>query len=132
MGYLLEEVVEKYSGRAQMLRAREFLNVKTDDLVASIVYVVNREFGLDRDRLLSAQRGDFVAARARQVGMFLVQELTALSTPRIAKIFNRSDHTTAIYGCKKIRALMLADAKYSESILQLVEEIRESLREDVA
>lgn len=58
------------------------------------------------------QRG---IARPRQIVMFLAREMTPLSYPRIGAHFHR-DHTTVLFGERRIRALMLEKPKVADYV----------------
>jgi len=61
---------------------------------------------------------------ARQIAMYLFRELTDLSYPEIAKEFGGRDHTTIIYGCDKIKALMKERHSVYDDVTQLIHEIK--------
>ncbi len=61
---------------------------------------------------------------ARQIAMYLFRELTDLSYPEIAKEFGGRDHTTIIYGCDKIKALMQERHSVYEDVTELVHQIK--------
>ena len=56
-------------------------------------------------------------ARARQIAMFFLKNVTDMSLAQIGKEFNKN-HATVIYACKKIEGLMIDDK-------QLVTDIKE-------
>lgn len=61
---------------------------------------------------------------ARQIAMYLFRELTDLSYPEIAKEFGGRDHTTIIYGCDKIKALMKERHSVYDDVTSLIHEIK--------
>jgi len=61
---------------------------------------------------------------ARQIAMYLFRELTDLSYPEIAKEFGGRDHTTIIYGCDKIKALMKERHSVYDDVTTLIHEIK--------
>ena len=61
---------------------------------------------------------------ARQIAMYLFRELTELSYPEIAKEFGGRDHTTIIYGCDKIKALMKERHSVYDDVTSLINEIK--------
>lgn len=61
-------------------------------------------------------------ARARQVVCFLARELTAASLPMIGRELGDRDHTTVLWGCRKIKKLMGANA---EGMVAHVQNVRE-------
>ena len=54
-------------------------------------------------------------ARPRQVAMYFCHTLLSLPYKRIAILFEREDHTTALSACTKIKSMM-ADPDFAESI----------------
>ena len=61
---------------------------------------------------------------ARQIGMYVLRELTDLSYPAIAREFGGRDHTTVIHAVEKITALM----KERQQIYDQVTELRQRIR----
>lgn len=53
-------------------------------------------------------------ARPRQMAMYLCKRLTQRSLPEIGKKFGGRDHTTILYGVRKIEELMQADSQIAE------------------
>jgi len=62
-------------------------------------------FSLPSSDLLSASRSRPLV-QARQVAMYVMRECTGLSLVKIGELFGGRDHTTALYGIKKIEAEM--------------------------
>lgn len=65
------------------------------------------EMGVPMRELLSARRSQ-QTARCRQVAMYLAVELTSASYPQVGRAFDR-DHTTVLYGVRKIREALAVD-----------------------
>ncbi len=63
--------------------------------------------------LLSKRRSRSIA-RPRQVAMALSKELTNHSLPEIGDAFGGRDHTTILYGCRKIAELRAIDSAIDE------------------
>ena len=53
-------------------------------------------------------------ARPRQMVMFLSKTLTSRSYPEIARKLGGRDHTTVLYGVRKIEELMAVDSQIAE------------------
>jgi len=53
-------------------------------------------------------------ARPRQMAMFLSKTLTSRSYPEIARKLGGRDHTTVLYGVRKIEELMAVDSQIAE------------------
>jgi chromosomal replication initiator protein len=79
-------------------------------------------FGIRESDLISARRSRSVVL-PRQVGMYLSRELTSASLIEIGRAFGRTDHTTVIHACRRVKELCLDDPKQAT----LVERIREEI-----
>ncbi|WP_298677036.1 chromosomal replication initiator protein DnaA [uncultured Lentibacter sp.] len=55
-------------------------------------------------------------ARPRQIAMFLCKQLTSRSLPEIGRCFGGRDHTTIMYGVRKIDDLRMHDGQLAEDI----------------
>ena len=80
--------------------------------------VVAKRFGLDPDALKGKKR-DKETARARQVAMLLMRELTETSLPGIGQLFGGRDHSTVLHACNNIREQIPID----DTLKQLVEDL---------
>ncbi|MCE8514648.1 chromosomal replication initiator protein DnaA [Ruegeria pomeroyi] len=58
-------------------------------------------------------------ARPRQVAMYLCKQLTSRSLPEIGRRFGGRDHTTVMYGVKRIEELKLTDGQIAEDVEML-------------
>jgi chromosomal replication initiator protein len=65
---------------------------------------------------------------ARQIGMYLMRQHTALSLPRIGEVFGGKDHTTVIYSCDKIAQLQESDRSLAQTLRQLSDRINMASR----
>ncbi|MBV9103228.1 MAG: chromosomal replication initiator protein DnaA, partial [Candidatus Eremiobacteraeota bacterium] len=87
--------------------------------IAQIKERVAKEHGLTvRD--MDHQRRDQKVAAPRQIAMYLATELTDYSLPRIAREFQKKDHTTVMYARDKVKNLMENDEEYRNRIRQLM------------
>ena len=84
----------------------------------SIIQQVADHYGITVADILSARRNREVA-RPRQVAMYLVRELTKLSTTRIGEVFGGRDHSTVMYACEKVAELVAKDDKLRSDIALL-------------
>jgi chromosomal replication initiator protein len=82
--------------------------------IRDIETAVAAHFGLTREEMRGMSRKRAVA-RPRQVAMFLAREITGQSLPRIGQQFAR-DHTTVLYGVRKIARLMGHDAAWAAHV----------------
>jgi len=69
--------------------------------------------------LLSKRRSRSIA-RPRQIAMTLAKELTNHSLPEIGDAFGGRDHTTVLYGCRRIKALRETEKRVEEDYLNLL------------
>lgn len=65
---------------------------------------------------LVSQRRDKEVVIPRQVAMYLCHSLLSLPYKRIAYIFERNDHTTAMSACTKIESLIEDDAAFRDEL----------------
>ena len=61
---------------------------------------------------------------ARQIGMYVMRELTDLSYPAIAREFGGRDHTTVIHAVEKIGTLMKERRQIYDQVTELTQRIR--------
>ncbi|MDA3038446.1 MAG: chromosomal replication initiator protein DnaA [Actinomycetota bacterium] len=61
---------------------------------------------------------------ARQMAMYIAREHTDLSFPLIAREFGGRDHTTVMYACDKISALMKERSQIYEHVMALEKAVR--------
>jgi chromosomal replication initiator protein len=101
------------------------LNTGTTKLEASpetIIQAVAEVFGISIEDLKGNSRRREISV-ARQVGMFLMRQHTALSLPKIGTAFGGKDHTTVIYSCEKVADLQRTDPELAQTLRQLTEHI---------
>ncbi len=84
----------------------------------TIIQQVAEYYNITVADILSARRNREVA-RPRQIAMYLVRELTKLSTTRIGEVFGGRDHSTVMYACEKIAELLSKDEKLKNDVLHL-------------
>ena len=66
-----------------------------------------------------SQRRNREVAKARQVAMYLIRELTHLSTTRIGELFGGRDHSTVMYACDKVGEQALTDPRLQDDLSRL-------------
>lgn len=74
-------------------------------VLRDIERAVCQHFGLTAAQMRSPARQRAIA-RPRRMVMFLARELTAASYPKIGRYLGGRDHTTVLYGTRKIARLM--------------------------
>ncbi len=93
---------------ADILRATD-KKVTMDEIIKKTCEYYNIKHG----DLLGASRARSVA-RPRQMAMYLCKKLTQRSLPEIARKIGGRDHTTVLYGVRKIEELMAVDSQIAE------------------
>ena len=74
---------------------------------------------------LLSQRRDKEVVMPRQIAMYFCHTLLSLPYKRIATLFDRNDHTTAISACNKISQMIDEDASFADTIESIRVRIRE-------
>lgn len=82
-----------------------------------------RYFRVSREDLLGQRRSKDIVY-PRQITMYLIRSETNLSYPIIGREMGGKDHTTTLYGCKKIEAGININSKLKEDIFLIKERLR--------
>jgi chromosomal replication initiator protein len=93
----------------------------------AILTVIADTFDISIEDLKSNSRRREISW-ARQIGMYLMRQHTALSLPRIGEEFGGKDHTTVIYSCDKITQLKESDRTLAQTLRQLSDRINMNSR----
>lgn len=80
-------------------------------------------FGLSISDLEGPRRHQPLA-RARQIAMYIVREMTDLSLPKIGNIFGGRDHTTVLHGINTVSRLMQEDQVLFDRVTALMQGLR--------
>ena len=80
-------------------------------------------YSVSVDSILS-QRRDKEVVIPRQVAMYFCHTLLSLPYKRIATLFDRGDHTTAISACNKIATMIEEDPSFKETITNIEARIK--------
>ena len=80
----------------------------------AIIAEVARFFGYDESVIRGPGRSRQVV-NARNIAMYLIRNITGLSTIEIGKIFDR-DHSTAVHSLDQVDARLQSDPTYSQTI----------------
>ena len=115
----LESHFRQFGGEISVDRAEKVLedllpaNDRTPN-VEAIKRLVCDRYNVRPAEMDSPRRARSVA-RPRQVAMYLAKQLTSLSLPDIGREFGR-DHSTVLYGVRKIEGLMKDDKALAEEV----------------
>lgn len=85
---------------------------------AQILKAVAAYYGISEEELRSAQRTHRIA-QPRHIAMYLLREETDASLPQIGAELGGRDHTTALYGCERIRARLEHDDQLKREVMIL-------------
>lgn len=103
---------------------REILQRRTKTItIEEIISLVSKSFNVKPSDIKSKKKHKLYAL-PRQVGMYLARELTEFSYPEIGVAFGGKDHSTVIYGARKIEQRLEQDNSLRTIIDGLKEEIR--------
>ncbi len=94
-------------------------------IVDKIFSAVYNKYGVSKEELLSQKRNKEIAF-ARHISIYLIRQISEMSFPGIAKIFNR-DHATIMASFSQITKKINTDAAFSVEISELKKEISNSL-----
>ena len=114
---LSEEVARKVL--ADLLPATQVREVTSDLILDETA----KMFGWTVDDLCGKSRRRPLVT-ARQIGMYVMRELTDFSYPRIAEAFGGRDHTTVMYAVDKIKQQMTERHIIFEQVNELIARIR--------
>lgn len=93
----------------------------TSVTVEKIFSSVYQKYGVKKEDLVSTKRNKEIAY-ARHITVYLIREITEMSLPNIAKIFNR-DHSTIISSIETIERKLITDAMLDFEIKEIVKEV---------
>jgi chromosomal replication initiator protein len=108
------------------------LNPPTEKVEASpdaILLVIAQNFDVSIEDIKSTSRRREISW-ARQIGMYLMRQHTALSLPRIGEEFGGKDHTTVMYSCDKIAQLRVTDPDLAQTLRSLSDRINVASRSE--
>lgn len=132
----LEGLLTQVLARAQLAKqpltlalAQQVLKKQGIEVVAERVPHLSQVFEaaaeyhqLSLDDLLSKRRTQKIA-RARQIAMYLAREVTGASLPQIGEALGGRNHTTVLYGCKKIATAIQDDVVLRDEVIHIRENL---------
>lgn len=90
--------------------------------ISQIQQLTADSFGISVEELLSHKRTAELSL-ARQIAMFVAREKTEESLQQIGISFNKKDHTTVLYACKKIEDLLKIDSRVKMVVENVVKKM---------
>jgi chromosomal replication initiator protein len=97
-------------------------NAKGNVSVDYIQHLVAEIFGITIDELLSPNRTAELAL-ARQIAMYVARKNLRLTVNQIAIAFNKKDHTTVLYACRRIDEMLKTNLR----VKTIVDNIQEKM-----
>ena len=97
---------------------------KVDVTPTRIKEIVADYFHISLQSLMS-QRRDKEVVVPRQIAMYLCHDMLSLPYKRIALLFDRTDHTTAISACGRIETMAKEDSEFKKSLDDIQKKITE-------
>lgn len=91
--------------------------------VPRILNVVCNKYDVTREGLIAPRKGPYLT-RARHVAMWLADRTTTLGWTDIGRLVGCRDHSTVIYGVRKVRLLREMDAGFSAELDDLEAQVR--------
>ena len=101
-----------------------FNNMETSVTPEKIKKAVCKYYGIKMSDMESAKKTNNIAY-PRQIAMYIVREMTDYSLPKIGQFFGGKHYTTVLYACEKIEN----DQKLDKNLKEIIEEIKESVKE---
>ncbi len=93
--------------------------------VEKIISEVARTYGAEPEEIYSKKQNATITGM-RQMAMFIVRELTGLSTKAIGREFNR-DHATVIYSLEKFQKRYDDDSKIRQMVDGIIKNVRDGI-----
>ena len=84
----------------------------------AIIQTVSNHYSVDHDEVTGKRRSREIAL-PRQVSMYLIRELTPLSTTAIGRVFSGRDHSTVMHSCEKVADMMRRDIAFRKTVEEL-------------
>lgn len=100
----------------------DYMPRKGDFTPQYVIEKVARFYKMEPDDITGRSRNKKVV-RPRQVCMYLSREETRASLPQIGQALGNRDHTTVLYGCGKIAALIEEDTQLRRDIMVIRERL---------
>ena len=93
-------------------------------IVESIISETSRTFGVPQADIISNKR-DAKTARARQVAIYIVREITDLTQKEISEYFGGRDRTTILYSVETIAKDSANDSSLKKTIDKIIKNVQE-------
>ena len=101
----------------EFLGGAEPVNVTVDKVFAAIY----NKYGISREDIIGSKRNKEIAA-ARHITIYLVRQITEMSTPNIGKMFNR-DHATIMASLKAVEKRLNTEESFPAELADIRKEV---------
>lgn len=91
--------------------------------ISRIIEEVSRTFGVTPEEIKGKMRSGNISS-ARQVAMYIVREITQMSTTSIGEEFGKRDHATVVYAIQKVERDMKNNQRLKATVEDIVKNIR--------
>ena len=93
--------------------------------VERIISEVGRTYGVSASDIRSSKRSSQIS-NARQIAMYVIRDITQMSMASIGEEFGGRDHSTVVYAINQVTKNIAQDAKYKETIEDIIKNIRDN------
>ena len=93
-------------------------------IVNSIIAETARTFGVPQGDIISKKK-DAKTAKARQIAIYIVREMTDLTQKEISEYFGGRDRTTILYSCDEIAKKSEKDSALKKTIDKIIKNVQE-------
>ena len=93
--------------------------------VERIISEVGRTYGVSSSDIRSSKRSSQIS-NARQIAMYVIRDITQMSMASIGEEFGGRDHSTVVYAINQVGKNITQDAKYKETIEDIIKNIRDN------
>jgi chromosomal replication initiator protein len=101
------------------LALHDLLSIQKKQVSLENIQKIVCEYFKIRKADINSKKRTRVLVRPRQLAMYLSKELTNHSLPEIGDFFGGRDHTTVLHAQRKIKELLVEDARVEEDYLNL-------------
>ena len=93
-------------------------------IVSNIISETSRTFGVPQADITSKKK-DAKTAKARQVAIYIVREITDLTQKEISEFFGNRDRTTILYSIESIKQEVERDSSLKKTVDNIIKNARE-------
>jgi chromosomal replication initiation ATPase DnaA len=93
--------------------------------IEHIQRLVAESCGITVEEMLSSRNRTADLADARQIAMYIARENLKLTVNQIAAAFNKKDHTTVLYACRRIEEVIKTNLKVKAIVDNVHEKIQQ-------